>query len=499
MGSEMCIRGNIYEFKSLIAGNGLSISSSNDSLTLNLLESYLSTAGGIMKNTLGLTYNNDSIPILSLYDKNGDILSNLYYKSDSGDEGFTLTQEQSGIETTLFTITNNGGMFYTPISVQTPDLTDNSLRIANTSFVNSRLSALKTEIEDEFTDLTGEYIPLSFDGNVPVYMNNDLLQFRQFSTDTIPTGFDFGIDSDLDNSYIDFTNKTGNDYDVRIISSGGTSGNNGQGTLNIAAKNIYISNPPDTDNSNQVATTAFVQDNLKNYTKESEMVNYLTKSDAQGLYVPLSTTSYTFSVGTNGEYYYSIDSSKASVSTPNFDIKSNLITIETLPTSDPNVPGALWNDRGFVVVSGNDTDYRSNRTANIVSFATTAPSSSEVLSMFISDHNYKIPDNFSGSYGSVDVAPFETYTLTLIQHRWVYYGNVNTEISIDIGTITINTDKSIIFETNQEVYKDENGTYYSDESGNRFINTNDVLELVAQDVPDNNIKNIVLNISLIGT
>lgn len=492
--------GNMYEFKSLLAGKGLSISSSNDTITINLLEDYLSTAGGIMKNTLGLTCNNDTTPILSLYDTSGNVLSNLYYKDYQGTEGFTLTQYQNNVEETLFTITNSGGMIYVPMSVQMPDLTDNSLRIANTEFVNSRLEQVKKQIEDEFTDLTGNYIPLNFDSTTSVYMNNDLLSFRQHVTDTTPIGFDFGIDSDLDNSYINFTNKTGNSYDVRIIASGGTSGNVGQGTLNISAKNIYIPNPPDTDNSNQVATTSYVQDNLKNYAKESELSNYLTKTSAQSLYVPLSTTSYNLAVGNNGQYYYSITPEEAVVCTPNFDIKSNLITIETLPTKDPNVNGALWNDRGFVVVSGNDTDNRANKTANIVSFATTSPGSSEVLSMFISDYNYYIPNNFEYSYGSVDSAPSSPFVMTLVQYRNINYNNNQILVTVEVGTITIGIDKTITFATNKTIYQDQNGTWYSSQNGtgDRYIHKSDVLELVAPETTDNNIKNIVLNLSLFG-
>lgn len=448
--------GNTFEFKSLVPGDGVSIVEGTDTLTFQVSGQYLPLSGGTLTGTLNLTEKNANTSLLSVVDTNNNTLSNLYYRDL---DGLILTSGYGSSEKTLFNISLSGGTFDVDMNVNTQPVGDSSTKIANTEFVSKGLADLKTTIEDEFSGLTGNYLPLDFNSDQTINLNNNNLVFK--NTNGIGPSFEMGIDSDLSNSYFNFQNNNGNTYDARLIFSGGVSGTNGLGTINVAAKNVYITSPDVSDNSDQVASTKYVQENLSKYTTTSDLSsNYLLKNDAASLYVPLSTTSYNFSTNPNSLV----------VDTTGISLNSATVKLADLPTTDPDIPGVLWNDRGFVVVSGENTDYRANRNARMVAFVTTAPTSEEVISMFVSDWNYTIPVNFDGTYGSVDVAPSTSYTLTV---------NKN---STKIGTITIGIDKSFTYNLTAEV----------------DISIGDVIELIAPEEVDSNIKNLVLNFSLIG-
>ena len=448
--------GNTFEFKSLVPGAGVSIVEGTDTLSLQVSGQYLPISGGTLTGTLFLTEKNANTSLLSVVDSSNNTLTNLYYRDL---DGLILTSGYGSSEKTLFSISSSGGSFDVDIDVKTQPIGDSSDKIANTEFVSEGLSNLKIALEEEFSGITGNYLPLDFSSDQTINLNNNNLRFE--NTNGTSLSFEMGIDSSTDNTYFNFQNNKGNTYDVRLIFSGGVSGSNGEGTLNVAAKNVYIITPDVKDNSDQVATTKYVQENLLNYTTTSDLSsNYLLKNDAASLYVPLSTTSYNFSTSPNSLV----------VDTTGISLNSSVVKLSDLPTTDPGVSGVLWNDRGFVVVSGKDTDYRANRNARMVAFATSSPASSEVISLFVSDWNYTIPINFDGTYGSVSDAPSSTYTLIV---------NKN---STEIGTIIIGIDKSF--------------TYVLDTAIN--ISIGDVIEIIAPEITDTNIKNIVINFSFIG-
>lgn len=600
--------GNIFDFKTLLAGNGVILTSDDKTVTINFLgaDGFLSTSGGSLSGTLDLVYQNDSTPLISISDSSDSILSNFYYKDNNGNPGLFYSLDEGGTDTEIFNITKNSSTFTVPLFGISPSIDDNSNQIPTTSWVksiianedasinsqlvtiNGKLDTLTSDIESlsstvssnssainsldtqvgtntsdiatiksEITGLTGSYLPLDFTSNQTIQIHSYSLSMINSSSDTNQTGITMGIDMDTSSAYIDYTNNTGNEYDVRLITSGGVYGTNGLGTINITAKNFYISPVDDSDNSNQVSTTKYVQDNLANYlpidTYNTDIANYLTKAEAVAGYVPLSNVAYNFVVGsgtdTNNYYYdsthlnittsgytlgygytthsggsnitslenvnsngitlgygYSASGSSSSynsyigvssnalsldigrsvdsngnvsstthieLTNTSLDIKTPLITVETLPTSDPGVSGALWNDRGFVVVSGGDTDVRANRTANIVSFATTYPNANEVISVFISDYAYYIPSNFTGSIAGCEQAPQNDYILYLEQN------------GTEVATITISS-------------TDGSGTFTSSSGSNITIAIGDILKIIANATPDNQLVDLVINLMLYG-
>ena len=448
--------GNTFEFKSLVPGSGVLIVEGTDTLTLQVSGQYLPLSGGTLTGTLYLTEKNANTSLLSVVDTSNNTLTNLYYRDL---DGLILTSGSGSSETTLFSISNTGGSFDVDIDVKTQDVGDSSNKIADTEFVTRGLDNLKSVLEEEFSGITGNYLPLDFTSDQTLTINGNKQIYKNTSDSNL--SFELGLDEDTYNTYFNFQNNKGNAYDVRLIFSGGVTGSNGEGSLNIAAKNVYIQTPAVDDNSDQVASTKYVQENLGNYTTTADLSsNYLQKTDAASLYVPISNTSYTFATSPN----------TLTVDTTGITLNSSNVKITDLPTTDPGVAGVLWNDRGFVVISGQDTDYRANRNARMVAFATSAPTSNEVISLFVSDWNYTIPVGFDGTYGSVSDAPTASYTLTV---------NKN---SVEIGTIVIGIDKSFTFNLSTAT----------------SISIGDVIELVAPETADSNIKNLVINFSFIG-
>ena len=368
----------------------------------------------------------------------------------------------------------NGGYHLDPLGGTDPskDFINDGTETVNAKSINSDGGLITSDgngtlsVKDILvngTSLSGNYLDKNFQNNQNLILNG--YQFGLFSDSTSKLGYIQGSSSSTDTNFLKFRNNTSNDYDVSIVTSGGTDGTNGQGSINITAKSVVISPISDTDNSNQVATTAFVQDNLKNYTKESEMVNYLTKSDAQGLYVPLSTTSYTFTCTPNTTM--SLDGNDINLTSSNISLLSKVIKFTDIPTTDPNITGAIWSDNGFIVMSGSKADDYLKKTAHIIAFATTPPTSSEIISVFVSDTNYTIPANFEGSAVSVGNSPETEYTFTVEQN----YSSV--------GTIVISTSGNITFKSNLIT-----------------ISEGDTISIVGQETPDNNIKNVSINLLL---
>lgn len=312
------------------------------------------------------------------------------------------------------------------------------------------------------TSLSGNYLEKDFSANQNLTLNGH--NFGIFNDKNYNIGALIGTSSDTKTTTVKLRNGTSNDYDVQITSSGGTDGTNGLGQLNITAKSVVISPISDSDNSNQVATTKYVQDNLVKYTDTADLnttlSEYLKSTDAASLYVPLSDTSYEFKTGSN----------TLTVDTTGINLNSSVVKLSDLPTTDPEVTGAIWVDNGFVVMSGSDANLYLVRTAHIISFATTSPNSLEVLSIFTSDTNYQIPANFNGSVASVTTPPSASYILDV---------ELNNS---SIGTITISTSGIATFSTIATTYTS--------------IKEGDVISIIAPATTDASIKNISLNILL---
>lgn len=312
------------------------------------------------------------------------------------------------------------------------------------------------------TSLSGNYLEKDFSAKQNLTLNGYTFGIFNDTNDNI--GALIGTSSDTKTTTVKLRNGTSNDYDVQITSSGGTEGTNGLGQLNITAKSIVISPIDDTDNSNQVATTKYVQDNLVKYTDTVDLntilSDYLKSTDAASLYVPLSDISYEFKIGSNS----------LTVDSTGINLDSSVIKLSDLPTSDPEVEGAIWVDDGFVVMSGSNASLYLERTAHIISFATTSPNSLEILSIFTSDSNYQLPLNFAGSVASVTTPPAASYVLNVEQNN------------SSIGTITISTSGAATFSTTSTTYTS--------------IKKGDVISIVAPATTDASIKNISLNILL---
>lgn len=319
------------------------------------------------------------------------------------------------------------------------------------------------------TSLSGNYLEKDFNSNQNITLNGYTFGVFNDSDNTI--GSLIGSSSDTKTTTVKLRNGTSNDYDIQITSSGGTDGTNGLGQLNITAKSVVISPIDDTDNSNQVATTKYVQDNLAKYTDTTDLntalSEYLKSTDAASLYVPLSDTSYVFKTGSNS---VTVNTSGVDVESSNISLNSSVIKLSDLPTTDPKVDGAIWIDNGFVVMSGSNASLYLEKQAHIISFATTSPNSLEVLSIFTADASYQIPANFVGSIASVGTPPSESYIIDI---------EVNNS---SIGNITISTSGTATFSTTST-------TYISIKEG-------DVISIVAPSTTDPSIKNISLNILL---
>lgn len=328
------------------------------------------------------------------------------------------------------------------------------------------------------TSLSGNYLEKSFSAEQDLLLNG--YQFGIYSDSTKKLGSIISSSSSTNTNTIEFVNNTGNQYDASIVVSGGTSGTNGEGTVNLTAKNFYISPVNDSDNSNQVSTTKYVQDNLANYlpltTFNSDIANYLTKADAVASYVPLSTTNYTFSCTPNTTMILngtSITDTSPTITlsaSTTLSLNSPLVKMSSLPTTDPGISGALWNDNGFVVMSGSNADSIIKKYAHIIAFATTPPSSSEIISVWVADQTYYLPANFVGSAVSVEVPPETNYTFSIQQN----YTTIGTIIISTSGTVTMST-------TSQTAIT---------------LSSKDTIAIVGQDTAVTNMKNITINLLL---
>lgn len=319
------------------------------------------------------------------------------------------------------------------------------------------------------TSLSGNYLEKDFNSNQNITLNG--YSFGVFNDSDNTIGSLLSSSSDTKTTTVKLRNGTSNDYDVQLISSGGTDGTNGLGQLNITAKSIVISPIDDTDNSNQVATTKYVQDNLAKYTDTTDLntalSEYLKSTDAASLYVPLSDTSYVFTTGSNS---LTVNTSGIDLESSSITLNSSVVKLSDLPTTDPGVDGAIWLDNGFVVMSGSNASLYLEKQAHIISFATTSPNSLEVLSIFTADASYQIPANFVGSIASVGTPPSDSYVIDIeVNHS-------------SIGNITISTSGTATFSTTST-------TYISIKEG-------DVISIVAPSDTDPSIQNISLNILL---